>query len=776
MTDRKPRISEMDPAVFDGLRMPYVPPETLNISPKLKLHHGDPVDLDPVTLEVVRHGLWNVNDDLGKTIQRISGSPIAKYALDLNPSILTEDAEFVFFGPYMQYMSGVTDTQVKWVLENRSENPGIQPGDMFLSNDPWVGAPHQQDVMLMCPVFHGDELFCWVTNCLHQYDVGGETPGSFCAAAETVFQEGLMVPPIKIVEGETIRQDVEDLYLRASRNPDAVALDLRAQIVANQSASRRIQELIETYGADTVKAVMRRIIDEAETAFIDKMSRIPDGIWRERSYVEGARLDDRTAYPCHIILEKRGSELIFYNEGTADQDGAMNCTYSGWRGAVMVAINQLLCWDQYFCLGGALRHIKFDPTPGTLTCANYPASVSTAPVQAMEIALYPTYNVISKMIYPDPELRSDIMCTGGTSQWPATIFAGTNQWGEPFGNALVDPIGGAIGAFSTGDGISTGGQARTPICKLPNVEYAEQDLPILYLYRKELADSGGAGLHRGGMGAEVAITPHHTDGFDITIIASGMSTPSSIGVMGGYPAAVNKFDLLRDTNVQDAHTKGELIGEKDSLNGEKTLLRLREEGVRQNAGDVFVVSWCGGGGYGDPLSRDFASVQADLDDGTISSGAAAEIFGVVEGPKAGVIDMAASTQRREELRHERLSGRGCKPRLRKGRLRYSLGPALDLREDNEGCFYACSNCDHEIASADENYKDGLLVCAGETSTATPLNYNTGHYVDDQISFRRFICPSCATVVETEIARSSDPVLKDIELDWSDEAAIKVAAE
>ena len=131
----------------------YIPPKKLSIAPKLKLHHKAKRAIDPVTFEVVRHALWNVNQEHGATIQRLSGSPVAMYALDLNPSILTEDAEFVYFGPYMQYMSGVTDTQVKWTLEYRSDNPGIRDGDMFLANDPWVGAAHQVDVMLLCPVF-----------------------------------------------------------------------------------------------------------------------------------------------------------------------------------------------------------------------------------------------------------------------------------------------------------------------------------------------------------------------------------------------------------------------------------------------------------------------------------------------------------------------------------------------------------------------------------------------------------------------------------------------
>ena len=138
------RISEMRDVDFNGVDQPYVPPPELSISAKLRLHTDFDDALDPVTFEVIRHNLWQINEEHGATIQRISGSPVAMYALDLNPSILTEDAEFVYFGPYMQYMSGVTDTQVKWTLENRSDNPGINAGDMFIANDPWVGAAHHK--------------------------------------------------------------------------------------------------------------------------------------------------------------------------------------------------------------------------------------------------------------------------------------------------------------------------------------------------------------------------------------------------------------------------------------------------------------------------------------------------------------------------------------------------------------------------------------------------------------------------------------------------------
>jgi len=276
------KLSELAGVAFDGRRTGYVPPKVLKIAPKLKLHRKARKHIDPVTFEVVRHALWNVNEEHGATIQRLSGSPVAMYALDLNPSILTEDAEFVYFGPYMQYMSGVTDTQVKWTLENRSDNPGIRDGDMFLANDPWVGAAHQMDVMLLCPVFWKGELFCWVTNCLHQYDIGGITPGSFCPSARDAFDEGILIPPVKIVEANEIRRDIEEIYLRSSRKPEAVALDFRAQFAGNMTGRDRILALIRRYGADTVKGVMRKIIDDGERAFLKKIARLPDGVWRDR--------------------------------------------------------------------------------------------------------------------------------------------------------------------------------------------------------------------------------------------------------------------------------------------------------------------------------------------------------------------------------------------------------------------------------------------------------------------------------------------------------------
>jgi len=487
------KLSELTGLAFDGVRSGYVPPKRLRISKKLRLHSRGRKDIDPVTFEVVRHALWNVNEEHGATIQRLSGSPVAMYALDLNPSILTEDAEFVYFGPYMQYMSGVTDTQVKWTLENRSDNPGIRDGDMFLANDPWVGAAHQMDVMLLCPVFWKGELFCWVTNCLHQYDIGGITPGSFCPSARDAFDEGILIPPVKIVEDNTIRKDIEDIYLRSSRKPSAVALDFRAQLAGNMTAKDRVLALISRYGAETVKGVMKKIIDDGERAFLKKLARLPDGVWKDRTYIECCRPGDRSVHRVMLTLKKHKNHLVVRERGhrspgRRDQRHLLRLARRDHGRAERAAV-----------LGSVLRRRRRAEARRLQSHAGHPQlrgfpgfGLDRAGAVHGDLALSRVQRAFQDAL-PDAELRRDLMCIGGTSQWPATIFRGIDQWGERYGYLLVDPIGGAIGAFSHADGISTGGQARTPICKLPNVEHTEQSFPLLFLYRKEIPDSGGAG-------------------------------------------------------------------------------------------------------------------------------------------------------------------------------------------------------------------------------------------------------------------------------------------
>ena len=758
------KISELPSELFNGVTNPYVPGPELKYSAKLNLHSDYEPDIDPITFEVIRHALWNINEEHGATIQRVSGSPVAMYALDLNPTIMTEDAEFVYVGPYMQYMSGVADTQVKWILQYRSDNPGIADGDMFLSNDPWVGAPHQQDVMLICPIFWEGELFAWITNCLHQYDIGGITPGSFCPAAESCFDEGISLPPVKIIEDLEIRKDIEEVYLRSSRKPEMVALDFRAQMVGNTSARKRMLDLIRRYGPKTVKGVMKKIIADSEISYLEKMAKLPDGVWQDRTYVECCRPGDRKTYRVVLTIRKKGSHLVFENEGTAPQDGAMNATYSGWRGSQIVAINQLLCWDQNFAPGGALRHIDFDPTLGTFTCARHPASVSTAPVQAMEISLYPTYNALSKLIYSDPRMRGDIICIGGTSQWPATIFRGIDQWGEKYGYILVDPIGGAIGAFSHADGISTGGQARTPICKMPNIEHTEQDFPVLFLYRKEVPDSGGAGKFRGGLSAESCFIPHNTPSITQDTLSSGNATPTATGMMGGYPGTTNEYKYVRHSDIQDRIKSRKMIDDISEVAGESVTLQLRQVNFEQLPADVYSVVCSAAGGFGDPLDRDPQKVKEDVEGHSVTVDGARELYGVVIDSETGELDHDATESLRTNTRNARLNGHRLNPIKANGELLLEVTENIHLRSEGGRTVYCCAKCHTEIGLLGENYKEHCIRIDKHVSKSNLLIGEPSRFIDDVPQFRQFVCPGCGTLIENEIAMKGEPLLMDIHIE------------
>jgi N-methylhydantoinase B len=420
----------------------------------------------------------------------------------------------------------------------------------------------------------------------------------------------------------------------------------------------------------------------------------------------------------------------------------------------MVALNELMCWEQYYAVGGALRHVEFNPTPGTLNCADFPASVSTAPVQCMEISLYPAYNVLSKMIYSDAELRRDAMCIGGTSQWPATIFRGIDQWGERYGYILVDPIGGAIGAFSHADGISTGGQARTPICKLPNVEHTEQSFPVLFLYRKEITDSGGAGKFRGGLSAESCFVPHGTDRITHDTLSSGNAIPTSSGMMGGYPGAVNRYRFVRDSDVLERMQRSELVTDVDQLSGKPETLQLRQQDFSQNPSDVYAVLWSAAGGFGDPLERDPAKVAADVANGDVSEKAALELYGVLLG------DPRATERRRAELRVRRIQGHAKKAEKLASKVRFLATENVAVHDN---MHYGCAKCGVDLGPLSRNYKDYCVRNDLPIEASNPIVGDPHRFIDPLPQFRQFCCPGCGLAVENEIAVGEDPVLKDVEI-------------
>ena len=640
--------------VWEDFVQGYIPEDPIDIHPSLSLHTDYKTDIDPVTYEVLRHRLYSINEEHGTTLENVSGSPVAYFAQDFNPTILTATGEVVFQGPYIQFFSPIAELQAKWILENRSDNPGIEPGDIFISNDTWVGSTHQPDVFFLAPVFRKEELFCWVVNTLHQYDIGGSNAGSFCPGAADVFEEPTPIPPIKVVEGGEVREDLRQMYLRHSRLPQMVGLDFNAQVAGVNVARDRINETIGEYGAETVKGVMHNVLDEAEQKFVQKLQKIPDGTYRGRAYMDGSKTGDTGVYRGEVQIIKEGDTLTFKNENTAPNKDAINCTYAGFRTAIMSVLNPFMMYDAMWVSGGPLRHIDIETTPGTMSHAQWPSGTSNGGTVAVPFVIHLVNNAVNRMLAASEDLKQDII-SGQNAGGGAVAQAGIDQWGEEFGTMNLDCMSGGIGAAPHRDGVDTGGQYWAPKAPIPNMEHNEQDYPILYLYRSEVPDTGGPGEQRGGAGMDYCWKPHKTEQIENVFAAQGVLAPLSKGI-SGYPGGNGRFDVVHDSDVEKRFAAQEVTQDVTDLEGDFERLHSKAHDV-QEPDDVSVIRNGGTPGYGDPLERDPEKVAADVERGLVTEEAANDIYGAVvewHGDEVTALeDQTAS--RREELREQRLT-------------------------------------------------------------------------------------------------------------------------
>jgi len=336
------------------------------IDPGLPLHQVGPdaVDsLDPLTYEVIRHRLWAITQEMGTTLRQMSGSHVVTEGNDFNFAICDELGEEVQVGTYNLALVGSMDLAIFWTLEHRSANPGIEDGDMFLCNDPWIGGGlHQNDASVLAPVFHDGKLFCWTTAIAHQIDLGGYRPGSFSPSATDVFGEAVPTPPLKVVRGGVLQEDVADAWVRRSRQPHLVGLDLRALVASNRSAGERLLKLAGKYGADTVKAVMRRMMGDAERQLRAKLATLPDGSWSAEGYQEQSRTGDRALHKIRVSMTKKHDHLTFDFRGTSEQAGVVNCPYPGSRAGVIFTMLPILAGDIPWAAGGLMRRTPCRPS------------------------------------------------------------------------------------------------------------------------------------------------------------------------------------------------------------------------------------------------------------------------------------------------------------------------------------------------------------------------------------------------------------------------------
>lgn len=726
----------------------------LSISPKLRLHRGDPdYELDPVTYEVLRHRLWQINDEQRLAISRVSGSAIATDANDFNVAIGNEVGDIVVVGSGILYHI-LDDLAIKWVLEHRSENPGIEDGDMFLKNDPWIAGIHQSDVTVMQPIFWEGELFCWTAASIHQIDVGGINPGSFCFDAVDAYSEGTIIPPIKIVERGELRRDLEDLYLRQSRTPELLALDLRAFIAGHNVARRRLLEVVERYGPEAVKAAMTRLMDEAERLFRERLSALPDGVWRHVGYHEASRAGDRGVYGISVAIEKRGNELHFDFTGTDAQAGVINCTYGGLKGGSLSVVLSTLCSDIPWAVGGISRAVSFTTEAGTLNNATFPAGVSAGAIAGTCHTINVVTTCLAKLLSSHEEFRRQII-TSSLGAWATMYFSAIDQRGELDVNILMDAMAAGLGARSFADGVNTGGIIHAPAGQIPNVEQNELFHPVIYVYRCEQVDSGGPGRFRGGAGGALCVVPHDTDApIDWQWFSYGQAFPTSVGVCGGWPTRCTEATIVRGTDVRKRFARGEIPTSIDELPGER--IEFQPKGsYQQGWDDVFHCYWQGGGGYGDPLERDPQAVADDLANGYVSDWAAAEVYGVVVGGD-GTVDASATEELRREIRAARGAG-GDRPGTPSGR---RLDEHLLVRE---GDAILCAVCGHSLGPQADGYKTRAVERVRDFREMRLLRRDPAEVIDRPVVFRQFFCPGCGTGLENDVILAAAPALHDKEL-------------
>jgi N-methylhydantoinase B len=764
----------MSDIAWDGVARGYVPPATLSIDPRLPLHETGSAGVDPVTFEVIRYALLNANVEHGQTLQRLCVSPVTMLTRDFQPSILTQRGELVFLGPYLQYFSNAQALTIRWILENRSADPGIGPGDMFLSNDPYVGTPHQPDTIVAAPVFADGQLFCWVANVLHHSDIGGSVVGSFCVDAADIFTDPPAFPPFKIVEGGRVRSDLEQLFLRQSRLPGVVQMDLRAAISANTVTAGKIEALIARYSADAVKTVMTRVIDAGEELFLERLRQIPDGTWSHRLYAEASHTGDTGLYRYQLTVRKHGDELVVDNEGTDPQAGSINVTYAGLVGAFLSALTASLAPDLAGAYGGVYRRVRFEPVPGTLSCADFPAAVSPAGVFTMELLISLSGSVIAKMVAAGPpELRDGAL---GPSQphWYGTIMAGQYPSGAPYIAVNANNMVGALPASSDADGADFGGHFWIPEGIASNIEETEQLYPMLCLYRRALrCGADGAGAYRGGRSITEAYVPWGTPGMAAALYVDD-SFPKAVGPFGANPSSMGRVTVKRGIGLAAQFAAGVVPQDLVALPGQEE--PVEHKGPMLMLGPDSVIAWTGANnpGYADPLSRAPEAVAGDVASGWLDRDGATRVYAVAWAD-GGAVD----EQKTQELRTERRTARlavatppagpaGTRPAGTRlagddAELRPVGGDLGVLVRDGQPAEWVSLSGRVSLGPVTGDYRAACAVLETPVNELAPEFGTRPGRPGAAIMFREYLCPVSGVRLATELIRAGDEPAADMTL-------------
>jgi N-methylhydantoinase B len=717
--------------------------------------------VDPIAFEVIRHKLWSINEEGSATMIHVSGSPVV-HATDYNFGLYTAEGEMAVIGVYLLVPVYTGSMAIREFLRRFDD---IADGDVFIINDPYVAAEHQNDVQFCAPFFHDGEFVAWIGCMAHQVDLGGMDAGSWCPTATDTFQEGLRIPPGRIVREGKLNQELWNIITENSRMPFTVSNDMTAFLAGLKVASERLHELCDRYGANVVASVMGQSIDASERALRQILETLPDGEFEHTSYLDrpvsaGARETELLAINCK--MRKAGDRLVFdYNRSDPQSAGYGMATRAGTVGAVATL---MLClfgsevpWNH-----GLMRPVEVTIEDGLCVTAVSPMPVSGGAAAANWVAMSAAAACIAKMV-SFSEKYAGLAFGPGDGSWQLAQFGGVNQYGEPYAAMYLDSLLWGGPAFAERDGVDSGGAMVILGGGTQDVEQQEVGQPLLYLWRREVPDSGGAGRHRGGNGIEFALTPIDTEEVVGVMATHGTTLPNRTGIFGGLPGSCARFEIVRNSDALGDLGAGKTIERLDAVEGDYEELAGVNSGLVIRPGEIVNVRLQNGGGYGDPIIREPESVARDVATGAVSGEMAGRLYGVVVSD--GVLDTPGTERRRAEVRAQRREQ--MRPPVRGphavvtggGEPVGRWGDSLRIHKHADGVGVAhCGHCDVSLGELRGDWRELVATIELRATDLGPLIQ-----LPVELTARQYVCPSCVTALWVEVLPVDTPVWRDFEL-------------
>jgi N-methylhydantoinase B len=556
--------------------------------------------LDPLTLAVIQAGLQQVCNEMDIAFTRSAFSPVIAEADDRSSGLydkhtgaLIAQGELglpVFVGT----MQHSTAEILRLVREGRAGSP--EPGDVYIVNDPYLGGTHLMDVRFARPFYHRGELFCWLQNTGHWPDVGGMVPGGFSAHATEVEQEGLRLPPVKLFKRGVMDAEIYAIITSNIRIADQRIGDIRAQAAALEVGERRLTELLDRYGRETVERAIAEIRARAAQFMRAQIGAIPDGVYRSEAFVDS---DGVVNEPLRIALavHKEGETLRFDFAGSSPPcRGPMNSVWATTCSAVYLAMRHI--FPETPLNAGAFDPLDVVRPEGTFLDARYPRPVSGCAAEVSQRIAEAVFLALVQAM-PDKVTAAPAGSSGNFALGGSDPRRGT-------GYVMYQISGGGYGGNADHDGL-TNGCSTIGISKTAPVEVTEQLYPVLFRRFGLREGSGGAGRHRGGFGVHYDVEILRGEAAGSFVMDHGRFGPP--GVLGGKDGAPNVVRIHRGGTV----TVPEHLS--------------KDQGIRLVAGDRVEVMTPGGGGYGPPEEREPAAIARDLERGYYTREQALALWG-----------------------------------------------------------------------------------------------------------------------------------------------------